>query len=331
MKIHYRPHWAVSALSAGLLALATVPPKPVMAADAYPARPLRVIVNSAPGGLTDVVARVLATKMSQTLGQPMLVENRVGATGVLGADAVAKAAPDGYTVGVFANGISTFPALFASMPFNTDTAFSPVVLINTSPLVMVTGPKSPYKNVAEYVSDARARPGRLAIASGGNATMTHLIAEQFQANAGIQLIHVPYKGGGPALNDVMAGHVPAYFDTLGTTVPQARVGTVRALAVVSPARLAVLPDVPTLAESGYPGVQGTAWFAMFVPAGTPPEIIARLNAEANRALQAPDIKERMTGSGMLIEGGSQEVLADLMRREVPRWAKLVKDRGIKAE
>lgn len=298
-------------------------------AQSYPTKPIKIVVNSAPGGLTDVLARLIGTKMGIALGQPMVVENRPGAAGLVGAEAVANAAPDGYTVGIVASAITVAPSLVPSSTFNAAKDLAPVVLLTTTPLMMVTNPNSPYKSVAQIVADAKARPKQIAIASGGNATMTHLLAEQFQVNAGVELIHVPYKGGGPALNDVLAGQVPMYFDTLGTSVKLVQDGRLRGLAVVASKRSPALPDVPTMAEAGFPGVQGAAWFAMIAPAKTPPEIVARLNEEANKALAAPDIKERIIGLGGTVEGGPSKVLADLIESETPRWSKLIKDRGIK--
>lgn len=298
-------------------------------AQAYPAKPIKVIVNSAPGGLTDVLARLIGTKMAASLGQPMLVENRPGGAGLIGAEAVAKADPDGYTVGIVASAITVAPALVPNSTFDASKDLAPVAMLMTGPLILVTGVNSPYKTLAQAVADAKSKPGSIAIASGGNATMTHLLAEQFQLNAGLQLIHVPYKGGGPALNDVLAGQVPLYFDTLSTSVKLIQEGRLRGLAIVAPKRSPQLPDVPTIAEAGYPGVQGSAWFALIAPAHTPATIVARLNEEANKALSAPEIRERIGNLGGNVEGGSPKVLADLIQSEMPRWTKLVKERGIK--
>ncbi|MBA2962366.1 MULTISPECIES: Bug family tripartite tricarboxylate transporter substrate binding protein [Ramlibacter] len=297
-------------------------------AQSWPSRPIRAIVNSATGGLTDVVARLLGAKLTASLGQPFVVDNRPGAAGLLGAEAVAKAEPDGHTVGVLASAITVAPALMPGTVFDAARDLAPIALLMSTPLVLVTHPNSPYRTLASLVADARARPGQVPIASGGNATMTHLVAEQFQAEAGLTLIHIPYKGGGPALNDVLANQVPAYFDTLNTSIKLVQEGRLRALAVVAPQRVPGLPDVPTIAEAGYPGVQGRAWYALVAPAGTPAAIVARLNEEVNKALAAPEVRERMTSLGGTIEGGPPKVLAELIQSEVPRWARLVKDRRI---
>jgi tripartite-type tricarboxylate transporter receptor subunit TctC len=297
-------------------------------AQTYPSKPIRVIVNSAPAGLTDVVARLITTRMSQSMGQPMVVDNRTGAGGLLGAELVSKAEPDGYTIGILASAITVAPQLLAVPPFDASKDFAAVALLMSTPLVLVTNVNSPYRSVAQLVAEAKAKPGEISIASGGNATMTHLLAEQFQAQAGIKLTHVPYKGGAPALNDVLAGHVPVYFDTLNTSVKLVQDNKLRALALVSPKRSPVLPALPTLAEAGYPDVQGMAWYGIVLPAHTRPEIVAKLNEEANKALNAPDIRERMLGLGGTIEGGAPAVLSDLIRSEMARWGRLIRERGI---
>ena len=297
-------------------------------AQPYPSKPIRVVVNSAPAGLTDVVGRLVTASMSQSMGQPMIIDNRTGAGGLTGAEFVSKAEPDGYTIGVLASAITVAPQLMPVAPFDASKDFAPVVLLMSTPLVLVTNLNSPYHSVAQLVADAKARPGQISIASGGNATMTHLLAEQFQAQAGISLVHVPYKGGAPALNDVLAGHVPVYFDTLNTSVKLIQDNKLRALAIVSPKRSTVLPAVPTLAEAGYPEVRGMAWYAIVAPAKTRPEVVARLNEEANKALSAPEVRDRLLSLGGTIEGGSPGVLSDLLRSEMSRWAKLIRERSI---
>lgn len=300
-------------------------------AQAYPSKPIRVIVNSAPGGLTDVIARLIAARMNQPLGQQLLIDNRTGVGGLVGAELVTKAEPDGYTIGVVASAITVSPQLMATPPFDAAKDFTAVCLLMSTPLILVTNANSQYRSVADYVADARARPGQVSFASGGTGTMTHLLAEQLQTQAGLKLIHVPYKGGAPALNDVLAGHVPVYFDTLTTSSKLVQENKLRGLAIVSPKRSAALPGVPTMAESGYPEVQGMAWFAIVAPAKTPRDIIARLNDEANKALSAPEIRERILALGGTVEGGSPAVLADLIRNEIPRWARLIRERDIKMQ
>jgi tripartite-type tricarboxylate transporter receptor subunit TctC len=297
----------------------------------YPSKPIRVVVNSAPAGLTDVVGRIVITRMSQSMGQPMVIDNRSGAGGLVGAEFVAKAEPDGYTLGVVASAITVAPQLAAVPPFDAARDYAPVALLMSTPLMLVTNVNSPYRSVAQLVADAKAKPGQISIASGGNATMTHLLAEQFQMETGIRLIHVPYKGGAPALNDVLAGHVPVFFDTFNTSVRLVQDNKLRALAIVSPTRSPALPALPTLAEAGYPGVQGMAWYAIVAPAQTRPDIVAKLNEEANRALDLPEIRERLAGLGGSVEGGAPAVLAERIRSEMQRWARLIRERGITAQ
>lgn len=313
--------FAAAAAAVGGSALAQAP--------AYPTKPIRVIVNSAPGGLTDVVARLLGPKIGAALGQPLVVDNRPGGAGLVGAEVVAKAEPDGYTVGILASAITVAPTLVPGTTFDARKDLAPVALLVTTPMLLVTNVNSPYRTLAQVVADAKAKPGQIAVASGGNATMTHLVAEQFQVEAGVNLVHVPYKGGGPALNDILANQVPIYFDTLSTSTRLVQDGRLRALAIVAPQRSPALPDVPTIAEAGFPGVQGRAWFALVAPAGTPPAILARLNEEANKALAAPDVKERMIALGGTVEGGAPRMLSDLIHSEVPRWSRLVRDRNIR--
>ena len=301
----------------------------VRAQPAWPTKPIRVVVNSAAGGLTDIVARLIGAKMGLALGQPLVIDPRAGGAGLVGAEAVARAEPDGYTLGLLASAITVAPSLVAGSTFDARKDLAPIALLMSTPLILVTHPDSPYKTLAQYVADAKARPAQVAIASGGNATMTHLVAEQLQAEAGLELIHVPYKGGAPALNDILANQVPAYFDTLNTSIKLIQEGRLRALAIVTPQRVAALPDVPTIGEAGFPGVQGRAWNGLFAPAGTPAPIVVRLNDEANKALAAADVRERMTTLGGTVEGGSPKVLADLIVSEVPRWARLLRERNIK--
>lgn len=318
---------ARTAIGIGLVAFAALA-APAALAQSYPHKPIRVVVNSAPGGLTDVLARLMGTKMGQALGQPLVVDNKPGGGGLIGAELVAKAPPDGYTIGFVASAITASPFMVANSPFDASRDVAPVALLMSTPLVLVTNINSPYKTVAQYVNDAKARPGEISFASGGAGTMTHLLAEQLQVQAGVKLVHVPYKGGGPALNDVLAGHVPVYFDTLNTSTKLIQDNRLRALAIVSPARSPALPNVPTIAEAGFPGVQGMSWFAIIAPPGTPRELVARLNDEANKALATAEIRDRITSLGGTVEGGSPAVLDTLIRNEIPRWSGLIRERNI---
>ena len=295
----------------------------------YPSKPIRVIVNSTPGGLTDVIARLIGDRMGQAMRQPMVIDNRPGVFGLLGAELIARAEPDGYTIGVvFGNSITSSPYLVPKLPFDPSKAFTHVVLIMSSPNVMVTNISSPYLTLAQYVADAKAKPGQISFASGGNGTQGHMHLEMFQVAAGLQLIHVPYKGGAPALNDILAGHVPAFFDTLPTSSKMIQDNGLRALGIVAPKRSPAIPNVPTFAELGYPEVQGMAWFAIVAPANTPREIVTKRSDEANKVLSAPDIKERIVALGGIVEGGPPSVLAEQVRNEIPFYAKLIRERRI---
>ncbi len=298
-------------------------------AQAYPQKSIKLVVNSAPGGLTDVLARLIGNKMAIALGQSVVVDNKPGGAGLIGAEAVSKADPDGYTIGLMASAITVSPALVAGATFDASKDIAPIGLAVSAPMVMVTAMNSPYKTVADVVADAKGKPGQIAIASGGAGTMTHLLSEQFQAVAGLDMIHVPYKGGAPALQATLAGQVPVYFDTLSTSTKLIQEKRLRGLAIVLPKRSPAVPDVPTIGEAGLPAVQGSAWFAFIAPAHTPANIVARLNDEMNKALSSPDIKERIVSLGGAVEGGTPKELADLIASEKPRWTKLVKDRNIK--
>ena len=304
--------------------------RPAAAQDAYPNKPVKVIINSSPGGLTDVIGRLVTLKMGQNMGQQFVVENRPG-TAVVGANALAKSIPDGYTIGVLGNALSALPAMFQNLPFNVEADLVPVSLLISSPLVIDTHSHSPYRTLGEFVAAAKAKPGQIPYASGGLATMSHLLAEQFQSSAGMQLIHVPYKGGAPAMTDLMAGHVAVFFDPISTTLPLARDGKIRPLAIVAKTRSPALPDVPTIAEAGFPDVQGSSWFAIFAPAGTPPELVAKLNAEATKALNSPEVRERLAALSAVSEGGPPKVLGDLVKSEIARWTKLIRERNIKVD
>lgn len=303
---------------------------PASAQEAYPNKPVKVIINSSPGGLTDVIGRLVTLKMGQNMGQQFVVENRAG-TAVVGANALAKSIPDGYTIGVLGNSLSALPAMFPNLPFNVEADLVPVSLLITSALIIDTHVNSPYRTLGEFVAAAKAKPGQIPFASGGHATMSHLLAEQFQSSAGLQLIHVPYKGGAPAMTDLMAGHVAVFFDPISTTLPLARDGKIRPLAIIAKTRSAALPDVPTIAEAGYPDVQGSSWFAIFAPAGTPPELVAKLNAEATKALNSPEIRERLAAINAVSEGGPSKTLGDLVKSEIVRWTKLIRERNIKID
>ena len=320
----------VSGCLAVLLALA-LGLSPTVAQD-YPAKPVRVIVPTAPGGFADILARIFAQKFGDKIKQPVVVENRTGAGGVIAADYVAKSSPDGYTLylGLHATN-SILPSLDPKLPYNAARDFAPVVHIANLPNVLVVNPKVEAKSVKELVELARARPGALSYASQGIGSSGHIAGEQFRLLTKTDIVHVPYKGAAPALQDLIAGRVPMMFDIVPFALQHIRDGSVRGLAVAAPQRLAVLPELPTMAEAGYPGVQGGAWFALFAPAGTPPAVIDLLNKAGRDAFNAPDVREKLEPRGVVLVLGSPAELGAWVAADTEHWAKVIREAGIKLE
>jgi tripartite-type tricarboxylate transporter receptor subunit TctC len=300
-------------------------------AQAYPSKPVRLIVPYSAGGGADTTARLIAPKLQEALGQTIVVENKPGAGGMIGDEIVAKAAPDGHTllIGAFAHAVN--PSLFPKMPFRTPGDFAPVSLLVTVPELMVITPSHPAKTVAELVALAKAQPGKLSYASSGNGSAQHLAAELFKMRTGTDIQHVPYKGGALAVADVAAGHVPFYFGNMSAALPQARGGRVRPLAVTSAARSRAAPDVPTLAEAGVPDCEISEWNALIAPAGTPPAVIARLHMEIARIMRLEEIKAKFADLGADAIGSTPEELAAFLRAETAKWAEVVKAANIKIE
>ncbi|MGE3925816.1 MAG: Bug family tripartite tricarboxylate transporter substrate binding protein [Lautropia sp.] len=297
-------------------------------AASYPSRPVRLVVPF-PAGSTDSLARIVAQRMSVSLGQSFVVENMPGASGNIGAGAVAKAAPDGHTLVMVSNSIVTSPLLGQPMTFNPAVDLVPVGLVATAASVLVTRPGGPFRNVPELVAFARANPGQVTYASAGNGTLGHLYAEWFKSDAGVDILHVPYKGGGPALIDVIGGQVHVLFDVLVTTAPQVRAGKLQPLAITSAERSPMLPDVPTMSESGYPGFHATAFFALMAPAATPRHILDQLSAELGKALAHPEVRRDLANLGMVAEGGRPEQFGALYARENERWSRIIKSANIR--
>jgi len=315
-----------------VLAAAASVAAPVPAgAQAFPSRPIRLVVPYAPGGGADTVARLLAPKLQDAFGQTVAIDNKPGAGGVIGDDTVAKAPPDGHTLllGAFAHAVN--PSLLPRMPFRTPDDFAPISLLVVVPDLLVVTPSLPAQSVAELIALAKAQPGKLSYGSSGNGTAQHLAAELFKARTGADIQHVPYKGGGPALVDVAAGHVQMLFGNMSSALPQAQAGRVRAMAVTSPKRSPAAPDVPTIAESGVPGYDMYEWNALLAPAGTPAAVIQRLQQEAAKALQLPDVAARLATLGAEPVGSTPEAFASFLRTELAKWADIVKTADIKAE
>ena len=296
-------------------------------AQSYPTKPVKVIVPYPPGGPTDIVARVVGQKLSDQMGQQFIVENRPGAGGNIGAEAVAKSPADGYTLLVATTAHAINPSLFKNLGYNLTKDFAPVSQLTSGPLVIVANPSLPAKNVSELIAIGKAKPGSLNYASSGNGQSTHLSAELFATMAGIKMNHIPYKGSAPALTDVMGGQASLMFDTMLSAMPHVKNGKLKAIAVTSAARSPAAPDVPTVAESGLPGYEAIAWNGLLVPAGTPADIVGKLNAELKKALDAPDVKDRFSAQGFGAAWSTREAFAKFIQSELDKWAKVVKVSG----
>lgn len=301
-------------------------------AQAWPSKPIRIVVPFPPGGGTDIIARETSQRVAKSTGWTFVIDNKPGAGGNLGVDAVAKSPADGYTLvlGQSSN-LAINATLYAKLPYDPQKDLAPVVLVANAPLVMVTGMNTPYKSLADAVNAARAKPGQINFASPGNGTVAHLTSELFQKAAGVKTQHVPYKGAAQALTDVVSGTVDLYMSSVPTLIGQIKQGKLRPLAVTSAKRVDDLPAVPTINESGYKGFDAVTWFGLLAPAGTPKDVIAKLNAEFNKALKDPELVKRLGDEGADAAGGSAEQFAALIKDEIPRWGKVVKESGAKVD
>ncbi|MEI6550218.1 MAG: tripartite tricarboxylate transporter substrate binding protein [Betaproteobacteria bacterium] len=297
-------------------------------AQAYPNKPIKLIVPFAPGGFTDVVARILGQKLSISLGQPFVIENKAGAGSTIGTDFVAKAAPDGYTLVMVSTTHVISPAIYAKLPYDPIKSFTPVSKLVDSAYVLMVNPKVPVNSVADYIALAKAQPDKIHYASSGNGSSQHLMGGMFAAMTGTKLIHVPYKGSSGAASDLVAGVVESSFAGVPNAMAQVPAGRLKALAVTTAKRIPQLPDVPTMQEAGVPGYEASVWLGLLAPAGTPKEIVARLNAEIAKVMSAPDTKKELYAAGVESDISSPEALGSLMSREMERWGKVIKDAGI---
>ena len=301
-------------------------------AQTYPDRPIHLIIPFPPGGVADVIARPIADRLSKTLGQPVIVESRAGATGTLGAAFVAHSAPDGYTLLLgTTNEIAMSPTLYQSLPYDPTTAFAPITPVAVFPNVLVVGKDTPFKTLADLIAAARDKPDSLTFASSGIGSTNHLSAELFKREADVKVLHVPYRGGGPALIDVAGGHVTAMFATLPSAVTLIRGGTLRALAVTGLHRSPILPDVPTAIEAGLPGLVVTTWNGVLAPAGTPPEILERLHKALAEAVAEPSLKETFAAVGAETELITPPEFVARIRTDFDRWSAIIKQTGISAQ
>ena len=297
-------------------------------AQAYPNKPIKLIVPFAPGGFTDVVARILGQKLSVSLGQPFVIENKAGAGSTIGTDFVAKAAPDGYTLVMVSTTHVISPAIYPKLPYDPIKSFTPVGKLVDSAYVLLVNPKVPANNVAEFIALAKASPDKIHYASSGNGSSQHLMGGMFAAMAGVKMKHVPYKGSGGAANDLVAGVVESSFAGVPNAMAQVPAGRLKALAVTTSKRIPQLPDVPTMQEAGVPGYNASVWLGLLAPAGTPKEVVMKLNAEIAKVLSAADTKKELYAAGVETDISSPEALNALMVQELDRWGKVIKDAGI---
>lgn len=316
---------ALSTLSLGILA------PTAMAQGAFPNKPITLVVTYPPGGGADAMARLIAPKMGEALGQAVIIENKPGASGQIGASAVAKAAPDGYTLMLDASSFSANPALYPKLPYDSLKAFKPIGVVALFPNVVLVNANFPAKNIAELTAAARKTKDAVSYASSGNGSAQHLAGALFESAAKVDMVHVPYKGGGPALNDVIGGQVPLFFGNLASTLQHVQSGKLKALAVTSAKRSPILPDVPTLAESGLKGAEIYEWNAVFTPANTPEPVVARLAAAFQHALESPEVKARVAQLGGDIQKGSPEQAKKFIEQQITLWTRVIKERNITTE
>ena len=320
---------AVSRVLLATLACCTVG---MVAAQDYPARTVQLIVPFPPGGPTDIVGRLVAQRLSEGLGKPVVVENRPGAGGTVGSAAAAKATPDGYTLLYGSTStLAIAPSLYRNLSYDPRTAFAPIGLVSRGAIVLAIHSAVPATTLTEFIAEARRQPGKLAYASAGSGTPPHLAAEFFKSVAGVDLLHVPYKGGAQALTDVASGQAQAIFEGLVTLAPQIKAGRIRALAITGERRDSTLPDTPTFAQAGLPAYDAYFWSGLVAPAGTPPEIIRRLNAVLVQSFERADVREALDRQGLQPAGSSPQAFAEFIASEIGRWAKVAKASGAQVD
>lgn len=319
-------------VSSGWLAPAAAQPATAPASGpAYPSRPIRIISPFAPGGGNDVLCRTVAQKLAENLKQQVLVENRPGANGIIGTEAAARSAPDGYTIILIPSGHAVNATLYRKLPYDSIKDFTPITLVGSSPLVLAVHPSVPAKNVKELAALAKARPGQFTYGSAGVGSSGHLAGALFETMTGTKLVHIPYKGMGLVVSDLIGGQVTLTFGTSLSVVPQVRSGKLRALATTGAQRSPALPDLPTVAESGIPGYEASLWYAFVGPARLPPEIVRRLNSEIVAVLGLPDVRERLASQGVDVRSSTPEELGRLLASDLERWAKVIQRVGVRLE
>jgi len=304
---------------------------PAAYAQSYPERPLRLVVPFATGGTSDILARLIAPGLWNAMGQPVIADNRPGAGSNVGSEIVAKAAPDGYTLLIATPALASNPALYGKLNYDPVASFTPITLLAEIPIALVVHPSLPAKSVRELIDLAKSQPGKLNFGSSGNGGIGHLVGELFKSSTGVNMVHVPYKGNGPALIDLMAGVLNLTFTDIAGGGPFIKAGKMRPLAIASARRSAALPDVPTMIEAGVPGFEATTWFAIFAPAHTPRPVVDKLNVEIVKVLRAPDMRERLTGLGCEVVGNKPEELAAFLKSEIAKWSKVVRESGARVD
>ncbi len=300
-------------------------------AQTYPSKPIKIVVPYPPGGFNDTLGRILAAKFTEAWGQPVVVDNKPGANTLIGGEFVAKSAPDGYTLYVVAFPFSVVPSLFKTMPYDTVKDFQPIILAGQTPNLLVVNPSVAVNSVADLIRMAKASPGKLSYASTGNGSSNHISMELFKSMAGVDIVHIPYKGSAPAVTDLLGGQVHVMFDNTPNVLPHVKSGRLRALGQSGTARGALTPDVPTVAEAGVPGYEVTVWFGLVAPAGTPREVVDKLNAEVKKILAMPDVREKFAAQGVEPVGSTPEQFGAHIREQMAKWGKVVKDAGVKPE
>ena len=301
-------------------------------AQQFPSKPVRIINPFAPGGATDIIARQMAQKLTEDWGQAVVVENRAGASGAIGVEMVAKSPPDGYTLLIATQTThAANPWLYAKLPYDAAKDFAPLTLAGSTPLALMVRPSLPVSSVKELIDFARKNPAKLVYASGGNGTSQHLTAELMKSMSSTYLLHIPYRGAGPAMTDLLGGQVDLMFDNLPTALPHIKAGKLRGLAVTSASRSSLAPELPTMAESGLPGFELSTWFAFFAPAGTPRTIVDKIAGDMRRVLTQPDMQQRLAAIGVEVKASSPDELAAFQRAELAKWGKIIKDSGAKVD
>lgn len=311
-------------------ALALTPSLPALA-QSYPSKSITIVVPASPGGAIDLAARLIGQKLTDAWGQPVVVDNKAGATGIIGTEAVAKSAPDGHTLALVASSHAINPSMVKKLPFDTVKSFEPVVQTHVVPLVLVLAPSFPAKDLKELIAYGKANSGKLSFGSSGSGGAPHFSGELFKSMTGIDMIHIPYKGSTLAHPDLMSGRVSLMFDTLAAVGTQVKGGGMKALAVTTTQRASTLPNVPTMAEAGLPGYETSTWGGLLAPAGTPKPVVAKLALEVTRILALPDVKQKLLDAGVEPVGGTPEQYGAFIGKEMVKWAKVAKDAGIQPE